>query len=355
MDKAGTEFIERLDTIVLDLAESDQDTSRQEETSDVILNLLENQYQIFLFSSNEKQDLSKEHYEHPKLHFLSMSNPPIEALIKEWPALVSPHTLWVSESKDWQRWIGEKGLVLAAQTIHGSPEGLVFRFTRLGELALWLDPTLAAERALAEEMLAWKSQNPGKFMMVGIGGPPLSLYQQLSLGVIHQIERSSEYLVESLNLDPLLIGTAEPKPNTPTGWLNPAYETWFSKSVWEPLTAGKEVFIERFPEDFPPEIQDQAPLFLTPDSLVIATGEMMFFEPFRSRLALGYLVEVTPKETTRRLFELGEDGTFDETFVQQYMTHEGARYQAYMEKERVKSWASRRVSGEHPGVFRLIK
>ncbi|HUJ73653.1 MAG TPA: hypothetical protein VL359_02300, partial [bacterium] len=95
------------------------------------------------------------------------------------------------------------------------------------------------------------------------------------------------------------------------------------------------------------------PLFISEESVVLVLGEMLFVPPVRELLHLAVLVEVTPGETARRLFELPEHEPFDPKFTTQYMEKEGARYRGYLERNAVREGADLHVDGNVPLAFRL--
>jgi hypothetical protein len=74
---------------------------------------------------------------------------------------------------------------------------------------------------------------------------------------------------------------------------------------------------------------------LSEESIVLVLGELLFAPPVRERLDVPILLEVSPRETTRRLYEIAAGEAFDAKFIRQYLAGQGGRYRDYLERNQV--------------------
>ena len=105
--------ISKITSISLDLAGSSTSHGSQDNISDIVLFLLAKDYQIFLFSSNQKERLEKDYFQHPRVKFVRQRLPPPKSKPLEHPQLESPHNFWVTDDRHLQAWLVDKGLNFA--------------------------------------------------------------------------------------------------------------------------------------------------------------------------------------------------------------------------------------------------
>ena len=63
------------------------------------------------------------------------------------------------------------------------------------------------------------------------------------------------------------------------------------------------------------------------------------------------LIDISPKETARRLYEIEQGTNFSEKFVEQYMEKEGSRYKTYLDAIQAQNMIDIVVDGEFGNMF----
>jgi hypothetical protein len=156
-----------------------------------------------------------------------------------------------------------------------------------------------------------------------------------------------------LNLNPLMAHANQEAPLTGAGglWIDDAARNWVLSSILQPLSAGRRIYVESMPEHLPPEFAGHFPLFVTEDSVLLVLGEMLFAPPVVDLLDLRVLLDVSPAETTRRLYEIPRHEAFDAKFEAQYLAHEGRLYNEYLQRFDVLRRIDCHIDANHPGAF----
>jgi hypothetical protein len=86
--------------------------------------------------------------------------------------------------------------------------------------------------------------------------------------------------------------------------------------------------------------------------VVIFLGEMLFVPDIMGYLDVSLLLELTPTESARRLYEMPAGESFDPKFTAQYLEKEGGRYSAYLERNGVGQRVDIRIDANRPTGFR---
>lgn len=350
--------LQAIRAVAIDIADTYEDHDLQDQTAEVVWHLLERGYQIYLFSSNQNRDLRREDFRHPRLRFLAGPFPPPQTALSELEDLGAPTTLWYSDDPAMLRWLRERGLPYATRREvpphRGEAWGL--RLGSIGDLLEALSPSRRVYEALEAALNSLRARNPDEGLIVGIGGPPASGYQQLAVELKRHLEASGYPLVELLDLSAFLRGGHD-APETFAGeaiWRDPEAGQWLLHEVLGPLKQRHTVALEALPEEVPQAFAPHLPLFLTGESVVLAFAEMPFAPPLVELLDLSVLLDLTPWEATRRLYEIDEEEV-DPHFAEQYLAHEGRAYDRYLEHNAVRQRVDCRVDASVPGVFRLLR
>lgn len=339
-------------SVTLDVADTYEDADLQDQAAEVIWRLLERNYHIFLVSTNPDRSLEREDFEHPQLEMVRAPMPPKPATAQAYPALFTASNLWVTDDETLAEWAVEAGLPLATRLDLPLADGArVARIAGPSELDALLDRTIALLHDIERRLAGMQTLGA---RVIGLGGPPLSGFPELALRLKHHLERAGYPLVELLNLGAVMRGSAATEEGAAGAgpWVSPEVGRWVAESLLVPARAGETIYLERLPEGVPEAFEPHLPLYLTPESVVLAFGEMPFRSELRPLFDLTILLETTPEETTRRIYEIDESG-FDAKFTEQYLTHEGRVYRRYLEDEAVPAWVDLRVDANTPDVFTL--
>ena len=342
-------------SITLDIAETYEDGDLQEQAAELILRLLSQNYQIYLFTSIPKRPIALEDFDHPRLEFLREPMPPAPELAARLTDLVAPTNLWVTDDPDVERWLIEADLPLATRQPAPMPGGRkVLRYHALGELATALDPNAAVLREVQRLLAELAPGRTAGARLIGIGGPPLSGYQELALALKRHLESVGHALVELLDLSTLMRGSERPTDDAPAGadWRTDEAGAWIVGLLGS-IKSGEPAYVETLPPGVPEDFAPHLPLYLSPQSVVLAFAEMPFAPPLMGLFDLTVLLETSPQETTRRIYEIDEQ-SFDGKFTEQYLSHEGRAYQRYLEAHAVRTRVTLRVDANRPGAFLLL-
>lgn len=341
--------------VALDAARRIEDEQFQEHLAETILTILGRGFQVFLFSSAEGDNLADEDFQERRLFYLAGSPFGPQEGIDTTP-LGRPETLWFTDDPALQEELSRRGLSFT----YAAPRASIAGGTKLvsvAEIPALLDATAALQADLARRLLATRAEVPGRALLVGIAGPAESGYQQFALDLRHVLESSGQALVELMNLNLLLDNSSreQPPPQDAAPWVNSAARDWLASAVLAPLRAGRRVMLEHAPPAVPPEFADHLPLFLTEETVVIFLGEMLFVPEIMDILDVSVLLELTPTESTRRLYEMPAGESFDPKFTAQYLEKEGGRYHAYLEHNAVATRVDIRIDANRPAGFRYAE
>jgi hypothetical protein len=323
--------LKRVRGIALDIAGADRSYEWQDEVSEFIWHLLSRHYRIYLFSSNSEDTLADEDFSHPRLSILREEMPPSRAVLEAHPELRQPETLWITDDPALQDWIRAAELPFIHLRHHEQALAGGQQVTHLAELGALLHPTALLLRdftALVDDLRRFRPQGA---LLVGIGGPPRSGFQQFALDLRAHLQDAGHELV----------------------WVSAEAERWLREAVLEPLRSGAAVYVERPPPALPADFGAHFPFYVSNASVLLLFGELLFTPGVADRLDLSILLEVSPEETTRRLYEIPAGETFDSKFSEQYMSREGAIYKAYLERNGVRERASLRIDANREGAFFL--
>ena len=340
-------------TIALDIAGRNETFERQDALSDLIWLLLEKNYSVFLFSSTDEDDLAAEKFLHPHLTILQEKPLPGEALTSRFPALTTPGTLWVTEDRGLQKWIAEQGFPCAFRKGSAALERRGIRYGSLADLGQLLDPSRRVLRDLGHWFRRRGAGAAGGPRLVGIGGPPLSDFQRFTVDLKGQLETEGLPLVELLDLSSFLKNSEDADGSL--GWRDAAAGEWIVEEVLRPLRDGRRVYVETLPQGIPRDFEPHLPLFLSEVSVVLIFAEMLFTAEIAGLLDVSILLEVSPGETARRLYEIPAGQRFDPKFTAQYLAHDGRPYRDYLLASGVAEKATIRISAEVPQVFTFLQ
>jgi hypothetical protein len=340
-------------TITLDIADTYDDGDVQDHAAEMILRLLSQNYQIYLFSSNPRRPVTEEDFEHPGVQFLREPMPPAPVLAENLTDLVAPTNLWITDDPEIGRWLIAADLPLA--TRKPTPAGSrVLRYGALGDLAAGLDRTARVMREVVRLLAEAKAPGERGARLIGIGGPPLSGQPRFALELKRHLESSGYPLVELLDLSTLMRGTGQPAREIPDGvtWETREAGDWML-SLLTGARSGSSAYVESLPPGVPESFAPHLPLYLSSESVVLAFAEMPFAPPLMELFHLTVLLETSPHETTRRIYELDEQN-FDSKFTEQYLAHEGRAYLRYLERYAVRQRVTLRVDANTPTAFFLL-
>jgi hypothetical protein len=337
-------------SVTIDIADSYSEGNLQDEAAEFILRLISQNYQIYLFSSNPKNSVALEEFEHPNLRFLREPMPPAPDLVEHVKDLVAEHNLWISDDPEIGLWTARHQLPLASRS---QPEAAgarnVLRYRTLGEVAAALDSTVRVAAEIARLLPKRDSAAKPKACLIGIGGPPLSGQSDLASAVKQQLEAVGYDLVETLDLSALEAeeslqsesashGRRRSLLDTVTNWLRQA-------------KAGESFSVEALPPGFPQQFEAHLPLFVHGESVLIAFGVKPFDGELGSLFDVRVLLELDEQETVRRIYELDLQSQDAEAHELSYDRRE---YEAYLTSNRVRERATVRVDANLPGTFVLL-
>ncbi len=228
-----------------------------------------------------------------------------------------------------------------------SPSKAAMRIGRISELGILLDPTALLLGDVVRVVDDFSENREKITLLIGVGGPPLSGYQKFSLELKSRLQDGEHDLVELLDLTHLITATEDILSSgslSLSPWVNLEIGQWVSREIFQPLRSGSQVYIERPPEGFPKEFSNNFPLYISREAVLIVFAELLFVPAISEILDIAVLLEVSPEETTRRLYELPTGERFDPKFTKQYLKREGRVYRQYLRDNRVEEQATLRVN-----------
>lgn len=340
--------------VSIDICNRDTSETYQEALGELILFLLERSYQVFLWSSTKDDDLSKENYDHQQIIILDGAPPFSNYIETKYPIISGKNTAWITEYAPAQkaaRSIGAPYFYTSGQK--STPGGI--KIGSLGEITLYLNPLTKLLREIESAIRAKQDARAYAPVIVGIGGPPQSGYQQFSLDIKQFFEADGHELVELLNLNPLVAHADQDAPirDDSPFWVHEGAREWVVSELFEPLTSGKRFYQEGMPQGFPAEFEGHFPLFISEESILLVMSEMLFTLPLPEYFDLKILLDVSPAESTRRLYDMPMDDSIDSKFVEQYFLHEGKRYRDYLITNAVEQSVDFYIDANSPNGFHL--
>jgi hypothetical protein len=353
-DKLADPRLPPITAVVVDVAAAAGTPESQDAMTDFVWNLLERDYQIYLCSSTTKEGgidpLADNSFAHPRLTWLHGEMTPSSAQTTEYPQLVTPTTLWVSDDRSIETWVRQIGLPFVSVGRGEASFTDDLHLSGWGQLAGLLDPGARALRLLADAVLAIRRSRPSGPTLVGIGGPPESGFERLAVDLKRVLEDSALPLVDLLDLSSFP-SVGEAKLGEPSAFPSDPGERWLLDDVLARLANGETVYIENAQPHVPAEFGHHFPLYLSHESVVIVLGQALFQRAIRDKLHLAVLVEVGASETARRMYGIPEGQTFDPDFTRQYLAKDGQGYEEYLKQNQVVSLADIHVDGNSPRWF----
>jgi len=342
--------------VALDVANHSSEDA-QDQVGELIWVLLQRNYQILVFSSKGNLEVAREDFRHPGLSFIQLTGEPGAHWVQTYPALGEPTTLWVSDHGPIQAWVSAQGLPLAYQEASEHALPWHFHYAALAEVGYLLDPSEFAYRAVGDWIADQQQQHPGATLVLAMGGPPMSLFQQFALELKHSLEAQGLPLVELLDISGFIKASGDTSLDDleKSPWVSDAAAHWLMAEVVEPALRGEPVFVEHASDEIPPAFLAHLPLYVAPGSVLLLFAEMALVEDMAQEVSATVLLEMNESESARRLFEVGEVGTLDPMFLSRYHAHEGKAYAWYLAAHHVARHAMFRVDANTPGVFRLLR
>lgn len=348
--------LKQIRAVAVDIAGANRSHDRQDELAECIWHLLQRHYRLYLFSTEKGEDLSREDFAHPRLTFLREAMPPSQALLEAHPELPTAATLWITDDEQLQRWIGQVGLEFMHLEHNGRTQPGGQHLPHLSELSALLDPTGLLLGDLTTMVDDLRRFRPRGALLVGLGGPPLSGFQQFAIDLRAHLQDAGHPLVDLMDLSSLqrsaeaLLEQGD-GPHAP--WVSESAVRWLHESVVAPLKAGEAVYVESRPPELPADFGAHFPLYVSEESVLLVFSELVFTQELAQAFDLAILLEVSPEETARRLYEIPADERFDPKFTRQYLERDGRIYQDYLRQNRVRERASIRVNANQEGAFYL--
>jgi len=346
--------VSAITAVVLDVSPGYQSRDVQEALTDLVLHLLERGYQIFLGVTTDPSLLQVEDFAQPGITYLRERLPPSAALLAQHAALREPTTLWITDDAPLQGWIRQEGLPFAFPALREVSFAPDFAFNGYGDLAAMLDPTVNTLRDISQFIMERRLAKLSGALLVGIGGPPESGFQRFMVQLKPQLESDGAALVDFLDLTAFLRSSDDkPAPGGNGLWRDAAAGQWLLDTVLSPLATGGRVYVERRPAPAPKDFDAHFPLFLSEESIVLVMGEMLFAPPIRDMLDVSILLEVSARETTRRLYEIPAGEDFPAKFLEQYLAGQGGRYRDYLERHQVVQRSTLGIDANRPLAFTI--
>ncbi|MDH4225916.1 MAG: hypothetical protein OEW12_09750 [Deltaproteobacteria bacterium] len=343
----------KIKTVILDVAYAFEKQEGMEEATDLIWNLLDRDYQVFLVSSNQNHNLSKENFSHPRLTIQTEMPQNPDNLPVDSP-LMLPQALWVTDHPPTQKWLmAEQKYLVHKNEI--SENLLTQRVVHLSELAWLLDPSLYSMAHVLDCIRDKLEKPPGKSLIVAIGGPPKSFYERFGLGLKDYLESQEISLVETVDMAHFLKTVDEVMESPPESgpWHHGEIRDWLLETILKPAGSGDKILIENGPPLFSSELETLFPFFLAPGSVLILYGEMVFQKEIQPLIDISVLVECSDTEITRRLYEFSEGIHFEPKFTTAYQETSGKIYNKYLLENQVAAKVDVRLDSSLLGVFVL--
>ena len=342
--------------LVVDVAGVMDSHESQDAVTEFVWHMLSRDYQIYLCSSTSNDPnadaFAYEDFAHPHLTWLPGVLPPTREQVEKFPALAAAGTLWITDNVPLQRWVQEGPAAFVSLGAKTASFAESLHIASWGELGNLLDPTTHAARQIADAIAALRSSRPGA-VVVGIGGPPESGIERITLELKRVLEAGIAPLVEVIDVTPLFPDSQPAFAVQPTFPADSPAQ-WLVRSVLEPLAGGKSLLIEKPPAGLPSDLHNIFPLYLSEESVVLLIGENVFHRAIRPHVHLAILIEIAATETARRLYGIPEGEAFDAALIQQYLERDGRAYQEYLKANQVVDAVDIRLDGSSPRRFKVI-
>ena len=339
----------------MDLAGRNSSFQNQDEVSNLILFLLEKGYSIYIVTSNPNEGLVQEYFEHPRLQFVKKPISADDPGSFQFPEMTSDTSFWVTDDPSLQNFLVQKGIRFAYTAGTGTFGNLGIKIGSMADLSGLFNISGRVLQQIGQAIAIQREAKGSVPFLIGVGGAPLSGFQQVGIDLKRLLEDMGYPLVDLVDLSPFLADSnSELRGGYTQGpWMDPAAGSWMLESILSPLQAGERVYVESLPEGIPDLFEAHLPLFLGEESLVVVLGETVFHPEVRAYLDFSILLEVSVKETTRRFYDIPEGEDFEDRFITQYMEHEGGDYSSYLDTHGVLDNVSARVNAERVEALSL--
>jgi len=342
--------------LAVDVAGAMDSYERQDAVTEFVWHMLARGYQIYLGSSTPKAPnadaFALEDFAHPRLTWVPGVMPPAQEQVTRVPGLAAAGTLWITDDAGVQRWVREGGRSFVSLGSKTASFAESLHIGSWGELGNLLDPTTHAARQIADAIAELQSARPGP-VIVGIGGPPESGIERMTLELKRVLEAGRAPLVELIDVSPLF-PDSDPAFASRASFPPESGAQWLVKGVLELLAGGKPLLIEKPPAELPSEMHSIFPLYLGEESVLLLIGETVFHRALRTHMHLAILIEVDAAETARRLYGVPEGEAVDASLTGQYLERDGRWYREYLEANQVVEAADIRIDGSSPHSFKVI-
>ena len=315
--------VNNLKNIVFDVAERNTDQNMEIYT-DVILDLVSKEYAITIITSNSEDNLEGESFESPKIKFIKEPFVNYLPWLKKYPMLFGPDALWLSNETRLHNFLKKHQTMFCRESRISPNTKYGISVLEFSELKNLLNPTADAIQSIAEAIVNHCKMSDKKRLLIGIAGPPMSNPDGVSEHIKQSLEGIGIPLVEVLDMnialltsDNLIEGNENQIKKKEMAW------NWLENNVLKPFAQGKQI-------DLNLEDNTQDALFLTEESFLIVSGEMLFVSQMSDYIDFSILIDVSRAETTRRIYEIPYGQEFPNDFIEQYMAKEGGQYQKYL-------------------------
>ena len=346
-------FLE-IKNIIIDIHGMNGSHARQEELAETVIALVNRDYRIHIISTDADDDLAAEDFQHANLKYIADEMPPGQETLDKYPGITGHTALWVTDDKGLQRWLATMETPHVSILAEANGPHCLAQLGRLSDLTGVLDPTRHLMDDIAQTVASCRASKHGSPLVIGIGGPPGSRYQQFSLDLRNALSAADFPLVELFDMNAVVKTTAQmlEDDGETNDWKLKGAD-WFHTVLIPALRNREPFYQEDCPEALHADYGPYFPLFLSEESILICFGEMPFRPPFTDVIDLDILLELSPQENTRRLYEIPAGETFDPKFIEQFLLREGKVYQQYLETHDVLRRAAIRVNANSENAFYL--
>ena len=338
--------LSNITNFVIDLADRDTD-AKMDKYVDVILDLLNKGYRVDAITTNNDDDLSEEYFSHPKFKIFEKPILNLKDKEKELFHFLTPTALWVTNSKPLIKWLGEKEQPFCMEGRKSPKENNGISVLSFLELRNIFDPSGLAIQTIIEDILEqWKNLGK-KRMLIGIGNPPCGGMETLVDKIIMGLEGSGVSLVEKFNVDLVLPTAADIiEGNVQAQEKKEKGLQWLNERLLEPFGSEDEIIINV-------DGTGENDIYISPQSFLILQGERLFTDELLNKFDYKILLDISPLEITRRLYEIDSDMKFTDTLVEQYLEKEGSEYNKYLKTVKDSKVLDIILDGENQFTFHI--
>ena len=279
-----------------------------------------------------------------------------EEALKNNSQLSGSDVFWFSEQGSLQTELSTANANFAGSTGETTQNGGM-QYQHLYDTLQIFNPSKITTADLSTTLFKLKQNSEQVPLMLGIGGPD-ECGHSFFVGELFDALEDQELLVSSLDLSKVL-GTEFKKHDNSASessssfWRSVEIRDWLIDDVLCPYSQGKQVYIEKPPENILDYEICTFPFFLAPEMILLVWGTTVFLPEFEKLIDLRFLLELSEKTATARMFALDERENFDKSFIETYHQKEGKRYSDYLEKYEVQKQIDYRINFENFNAFRI--